>query len=198
MKHVWIGAAVLAGAALLWRQHPKPPVPMVAATQNPHTVRRAVSESPAFIVVYVAGAVKRPALYRLPPGARAADAVRTAGGFRSDADQAATNLAERLTDGLEVRVYAKGENARSRSVRASSRTRARKALTVATVVDINTADAQTLAALPGIGATLAQRIVAFREINGAFGSVDELLDVAGMTQRRLDLLAPYLQVHGAR
>jgi competence protein ComEA len=59
-------------------------------------------------------------------------------------------------------------------------------------VDVNTADADTLAMIPGIGGGLAKRIVEFREQNGAFASVDELLDVAGITEHRLDAMLPYV------
>ena len=59
-------------------------------------------------------------------------------------------------------------------------------------VDVNAADESELETLPGIGPALAGRIVAFRQINGAFASSDELLDVAGMTQSKIDALAPYL------
>jgi competence protein ComEA len=61
-----------------------------------------------------------------------------------------------------------------------------------TQVDINTADAATLATVPGIGAGLAERIVAFRSANGPFATVDELLDVSGITDRRLEALIPYV------
>jgi competence protein ComEA len=59
-------------------------------------------------------------------------------------------------------------------------------------IDVNTADAETLATIPGIGGGLAERIVAFREENGPFASVDELLDVAGITDRRLEAILPYV------
>jgi competence protein ComEA len=59
-------------------------------------------------------------------------------------------------------------------------------------IDVNTADAETLATIPGIGGGLAERIVAFREENGPFASVDELLDVAGITDRRLEAIIPYV------
>lgn len=59
-------------------------------------------------------------------------------------------------------------------------------------VDVNTADAETLASVPGVGEGLAKRIIAFREQNGAFASVDELLDVAGITEHRLDAMLPYV------
>jgi competence protein ComEA len=62
----------------------------------------------------------------------------------------------------------------------------------ATVVDLNSADENELEALPGIGASLAERIVAFREANGPYASPDDLLDVGGMTQSRLDAIEPYV------
>jgi competence protein ComEA len=60
------------------------------------------------------------------------------------------------------------------------------------LVDVNRADAATLATIPGIGAGLAERIVAFRSTNGPFASPDELLDVSGITDRRLEALLPYV------
>src|SRR5207237_36254 len=59
-------------------------------------------------------------------------------------------------------------------------------------IDLNTADAAELARLPGLGETLAARIVAYRSQNGAFASVDELADVSGMTQRRIDAIVQYV------
>ncbi|HLI97350.1 MAG TPA: helix-hairpin-helix domain-containing protein, partial [Candidatus Baltobacteraceae bacterium] len=60
---------------------------------------------------------------------------------------------------------------------------------------VNTADAQTLASIPGIGSTLASRIVEYRRLNGPFASLDELADVAGMTQRRVDAMSGYASVN---
>ena len=62
---------------------------------------------------------------------------------------------------------------------------------------MNAADASALASLPGIAPTLAARIVEYRRVNGPFASVDELADVAGMTQRRIDALLPFLVLHDA-
>jgi competence protein ComEA len=187
-------AAVLLGAA---RGVPRPPAIAPAAAPAPpafHPRAQAVAA-----VVYVAGAVLRPGLYRLPPGARWDDALRRAGGFRAGADQAAVNLAQRASDGEEIRVPRVGESTPRPAARRTSRSRKGRAPAAAIApVDLNTADAAALALLPGVGATLASRIVAYRDVNGAFSSIDELADVSGMTQRRVDALAPYLEVNEGR
>jgi competence protein ComEA len=167
--------------------------------------------SPAGVVVYVAGDVQRPGVYHLAAGRRVVDAVRLAGDAKPDADLIAVNLAEPLRDGAEIAVPAKGERIaargrpqrrsdverapreRSRTSRGSRRSR-KRAMVPAAPIDLNTADASALAALPGVGAGLAERIVQFREANGPFDSVDELADVSGITDHRLEALAPYLTI----
>jgi competence protein ComEA len=127
--------------------------------------------------------------------ARVTDAVERAGGLRPDADPAAVNLAERISDGEEIRVPRNGEATapRRRSKRKTDRTRAVSPAPIEPI-DLNAADANQLASIPGIGPTLASRIVEFRRVNGPFASLDELADVAGMTQRRIDALAAYVTV----
>jgi competence protein ComEA len=156
-------------------------------------VRRPRSDA-RLAVVYVTGAVLHPGLYSLSPQARVNDAVQRAGGLRAGADPEAVNLAEHVADGEEIRVTRIGEpTPRPQRKRASRRTRALPLENV----DINTADASTLASLPGIGATLAARIVEYRQLNGPFASFDELADVAGMTQRHIDEITPYATLHDA-
>jgi len=171
-------------------------------------------------VVYVAGDVVRPGLYTLPARSRAADAVRAAGGARPDADLVAINLAAPVSDGDEVIVSAQGvprTPSQRRTRRASGasapgvagatthckprghkKRHATHAAPIAEVpndiVDLNHADASELELLPGIGSGLAERIVTMRETNGPFTSADDLLDVGGMTQARLDALLPYVVV----
>jgi competence protein ComEA len=141
------------------------------------------------LVVYVAGEVQSPGLYRVAPGARADDALRKAGGFTQRADRAGVNLAEVVQDGEEVRVPRVGDPAPKKRAPRKRLTR-----TPVASVDLNAAGAAELAQLPGVGETVAERIVAYREQNGPFASVDELADVSGMTQRRVDALAQYLRV----
>jgi competence protein ComEA len=144
------------------------------------------------LVVYVAGAVVRPGLYHLHLGDRYARAVASAGGLRASADAAGVNLAQRAADGEEIYVPVAGETPRTRAY--ETRTRRHRATPPPDgSVDVNTADAAELAAVPGIGRAVASRIVELREREGSFASLDELLDVAGMTQSRLERARSYLR-----
>lgn len=106
------------------------------------------------IEVHVSGEVQSPGTYVLSEGARADDAIEAAGGFTPDADESAINLARTLRDGEQVHVYKAGESSQR--------------------ININTADAWLLEALPGIGEKTAQKIIAYRTENGPFGSIEEL------------------------
>ncbi|HEV3092518.1 MAG TPA: ComEA family DNA-binding protein [Candidatus Cybelea sp.] len=156
------------------------------------------------VVVYVVGAVKRPGLYRLKEGDRYARAVELAGGLSAAADPRGVNLAQPAADGEEIDVPRAGAGAPSferASRRASARTRDaptrsrshRRPPPPEGSVDVNLADAESLAAVPGIGRSLGARIVELREREGRFASLDELLDVAGMTQSKLERARPYLR-----
>lgn len=146
-------------------------------------------------VVYVVGAVVRPGLYRVQPGARVNDALERAGGLRADADPAAVNLAERVSDGEEIHVLRMGETAPATQRRARRKAPSQPPLQP---INLNTADEDALASIPGIGRTLASRIVAYRRLNGPFESLDELADVSGMTQRRIDAMADYVRVNSSQ
>jgi competence protein ComEA len=198
-----LGCAALAAVLALRRPAPPPAIAPVTSPALPPA--RAASQhsrkghpfaaSSGTSVVYVVGAVERPGLYRLQSGARINDAVERAGGLRADADPAAVNLAERVSDGEEIHVLRMGETAP-----AAPRRSRRKAASPPPLqpIDLNAADENALASIPGIGPTLASRIVAFRRLNGPFESLDELADVAGMTQRRIDAMAEYVRVNSTR
>lgn len=190
-----------------------------AEASSPDALR---SAQPGRVVVYVAGEVARPGVYTLPAGTRVDGAVRAAGGALPGADPLAVNLAEPLADGERVLVPPRGahpgdygsattvttgdaggstgRHAHRRRHGAgdaslgSHHARRHHKLPPASPIDLNAVDALQLQALPGVGPSLAERIVAFREINGPFRSVDELLDVAGMTDRRLDAISAYVVV----
>ncbi|HKI91634.1 MAG TPA: ComEA family DNA-binding protein [Gaiellaceae bacterium] len=130
------------------------------------------------LVVDVVGAVARPGLYRLGKGTRIADAVARAGGATGKAALALVNLAAPLADGEQVVVPARGAaGAAAASPPAAG--------TPAAPLDLNTATAEQLDALPGVGPSTAAKIVAFRQQHGAFHSLSELDAVPGIGPSRI-------------
>ena len=131
------------------------------------------------LVVHVAGAVRRPGLYRLAEGKRVADAVARAGGATAPADTAAINLAAPLADGMQVVV--------PRRVPAAA-TAAGAAQAPAGRVSLGSATADQLDALPGVGPVTAQKIVDYRAKHGGFRSVDDLDAIPGIGPARVEQL----------
>lgn len=123
------------------------------------------------LVVYVSGAVQSPDVYALPAEARVKDLVVAAGGLSAEADSEQINLASRLSDGQHVHVPRRGE------VEALASAPAGEGVDM---IDINAAGAEDLAALPGIGAVTAERIVQHRAENGPFTAVEDLQQVKGI------------------
>jgi len=144
----------------------------------------ATSESPsaAAIIVDVAGWVRHPGVYEFHEGDRVIDAIEAAGGARPNASLEILNLAAPLADGTQVLV--------SRAIAAGSPVTgaADPGVPGATggLVNINTASASELEALPGVGEVIAQRIVDYRTANGPFTSADQLLDVSGIGESTLE------------
>lgn len=142
-----------------------------------------VPDSP--IIVHVAGSVQAPGVYRLRLGDRVVDAVTAAGGALPRAATDAVNLAAPVTDGERVYVPAIGEVVTAPSVATSGSV---VAGTTTAVVDVNTATADQLDALPGIGPSTAAAIVARRDEIGRFVGYDDLLSVPGIGPAKVDAL----------
>lgn len=156
---------------------------------------------PALIVVDVVGAVLRPGVHELPALSRVVDAVDAAGGFTADADRVRLNLAEPLMDGSRVWVPEIGESSGPDLVPVITGSSGGGLAgggrgDVSEPVDINTADAARLEALPGIGPSLAAAIVEHRRRNGPFASVDELIEVSGIGPVKLEQIRPAATVAG--
>lgn len=154
-----------------------------SAGQAPQSVAApTVTPSSVEVYVHVAGAVDRPGLYRLRSGARVVDAIAAAGGFVTGADPSGVNLARAVSDGEQLHVPREGETAAAAAPGGDG------------PLDLNTADAAALEALPRIGPALAERIIAWREENGRFTSVDDLLAVPGIGEKLLDGLRDGVRV----
>jgi competence protein ComEA len=143
----------------------------------------------ADVTVDVAGKVRRPGVATLPAGSRVADALRRAGGPRGRVDLSTLNLARVLVDGEQIlvgRAGTPGGLAAGASAAAPD--------PVGSLVNLNTATAEQLDTLPGVGPVTAQKILEWRSAHGAFSSVDELLEVDGIGEKTLSDLAPHVTV----
>jgi competence protein ComEA len=145
------------------------------------------------VTVHVAGAVHRPGVYRLAPGARVDDALRRAGGPRARADLTAVNLAAKLEDGRQVLVPERGSAPASAPVSATAGAPA-GATAPAQPVNLNTATLEQLDTLDGVGPGIAQRILDYRQQHGGFRRVEELGEVPGIGAKRLATLTPLVTV----
>lgn len=144
------------------------------------------SEAEKTIVVDVDGAVATPGVYRLPSGARIADAIEAAGGLLPQADTALINQAQTLSDGLKVYVYAQqSDSATNPDANTNPTTAVLSTSTMsAGLININTADATQLQELPGVGPSTAEAIVQDRQRNGAFTSKEDLMRVSGIGEKK--------------
>jgi competence protein ComEA len=129
------------------------------------------------VIVHVTGAVRRPGVYRVPSWARLDFAVRKAGGASPKADLEAVNLAAKVADGQQVVVPARaGRGAAAANAGAAQ-------------IGLNTATAEQLDELEGIGPATAKKILEWRKEHGGFSSVDDLKQVSGIGPKRFEALA---------
>lgn len=181
---LYLASGILFGlfvAALIW---------VVSRTPSGEavTLRPAPTEAP--IVVHITGAVPRPGVYALPKGARVQDAISAAGGFLAGAKKSGINLARQLEDGEQLDIPF-GEGAPlviptpGIEVVGPGETK---------LININTASLAQLDTLPGIGPTTAQKIIDYREANGPFSTVEEIMDVSGIGPATFERLKSLITV----
>ena len=142
---------------------------------QPHADEIVISPPSSQICVYVEGEVANPGVYILDSEDLVADAIDAAGGFTGNADRSSVNLSATPKDGAQIHVYRVGD--------------------VPQKVNINTAEVWLLESLPGIGETLAQRIVDYRIANGYFQSIDDLKQVDGIGASVFENIKDKVTVH---
>jgi competence protein ComEA len=175
--------------------------------------------APAQVVVHVAGAVRKPGVYHLKPGARNDDALKAAGGATAGANTDAVNLAARVEDGSQLYFPTRREqpeggassappSSAASGVKKGSPAVAKSAgksgakggksgkLTAGSkeTVNINTASAEELERLPGIGPAMAERVIEFRRENHGFKTAEDLLQVSGIGEKKFAKLQPFVRV----
>jgi competence protein ComEA len=164
--------------------------PSAAAGTATSAAIRVGPTAPAAAVVHVAGAVRSPGVYRLREGERIQDAVRRAGGPRAGADLNAINLAARVADGQQVVVPRRG------AVPAAAAGGGAGAPGAAAVppVSLNSATAEQLDTLDGVGPATAAKILDWRRQHGGFRSIDDLDEIPGIGPKRLAALRGKVQL----
>ena len=158
-----------------WWQKTIPPD--VSAVSPRGEIVEAARRTPAEVVVYVSGQVKHPGLLKVAAGARVLDAVNAAGGLLQGADVSKVNLAQAVRDGMQIHVVGQPSLP---SDSGAVRTTTSQSSTPEGKININTADAAELDRLPGVGPSLAARIVEYRKTNGFFHDGPDLKKVTGI------------------
>ena len=146
------------------------------------------------VTVDVKGAVKKPGVYQLQSNSRVHDALEKAGGLTDEADLKSVNQAQKLSDEAVVYVAKVGENAVDVTTSAPASATSGTGQAKSALVNLNTATEADFQTISGIGQKRAQDIIAYREANGRFKSVDELKNVSGIGAKTLEKLKEYVTV----
>lgn len=183
--------AALVAAGYLWLARPRPQPPAapaakatLAATPPPASAKPVAAASS--VVVHVLGKVEHPGVVTLPSGSRVAEAIKAAGGVRKGAKTGNLNLARKLVDGEQIPVGVPRPTPPPGAPAASGAPDA--------PLNLNTATADQLDDLPGVGPVLAERIVDYRTRHGGFRSIEQLQDVSGIGARRYADLKPLVRI----
>ncbi|MGS0686595.1 ComEA family DNA-binding protein [Nakamurella sp. GG22] len=213
--------AAVVTAVGVWRNQPEPvPVPMAASAATvvglsggadaPAGTSAALGRSAAEesagsavetaavtqIVVSVTGLVRKAGLVTVPPGARVADAIDAAGGATADADLTGMNLAAKLADGDSIVLSdsPSGSSAPGGGAAPAAAGRESPDAPESALVNLNTADEAALDSLPGVGPVMAQNILAWRDANGTFTSIEQLQEISGIGPSRFAQISPLVTV----
>lgn len=193
---LWLAASFLFGvAAGVTAVSLSGRLPPAAIVITPAAVPTLVpTMTPAPLEVFVSGEVMAPAVYALPAGSRVEDALVLAGGLTQRAAAGQINLAQPLADGMQIYVPAVSlVEATPPPVRTPLGSDPPGDVANG-LVNLNTADRTALETLPRIGPSTAQKILDYRDANGPFGSIDELMNVSGIGPATFERLAPLITI----
>lgn len=146
--------------------------------------KTADSEETPDIYVDISGYVKNPGVYQVSQGTRIFQVIEKAGGLTQGADIKSLNRAEEVTDGQKIIIYAEGETEATFESEEEQESK----------VNINKADSAALQDVPGIGPATAEKIIRYREENGYFRSIEDLLNVSGIGEKTLENMREYITV----
>ena len=207
-KMAFLGVLLLGCVATSWLQQGKEAKQAASAPSLNKQLASSIAKEKKekTIQVYVSGAVREPGIYTLPAGSRTMAALEAAGGMRPDARAERVNLAKKLRDGSHVYVPAVKNTSAATNKKKKKSAQNAQAKDTASMdsswgdfsnadrkVNLNTATQAELIALPGIGPSMANRILALRRVR-SFTKVEDLLQVRGIGESKLNKLRPYVTV----
>lgn len=180
IKYVVIGLAVVVAGLFWYRDQGDSGVPgnetaeLFEDGQGSRPEAAAVPEDTA-VYVHIVGAVRKPGVYRFEQKPRVIDVVERAGGFTKDAVKADINQAETVEDGSQIAIRSKSDKKREKNAGGG-----RQDEQAGGLLDINTATKEELMTLTGIGESKALSIVAYRETNGKFKKIEDIMNITGI------------------
>ena len=147
------------------------------------------------VQVYICGAVASPGVYTLPGGSRVVQAVEAAGGFLPDAEEKILNLARKIEDGEQITVWTR-EEAENMEITETPQqnTGGTEQASGSGKVNLNMAGKEELMTLSGIGESRADAIIAYREANGPFGSIEEIMNIEGIKEKMFEKIRGSIEV----
>ncbi|MFT5197111.1 MAG: competence protein ComEA [Cellvibrionaceae bacterium] len=158
------------------------------------------TSTPTPVKVFINGEVNRPGVYELPHDSILQDALVLSGGFTDDAYEDIINLAQPLTDGMQVYVPAVSDNALTVPLVSTppvvGKTESSQTESQGGIINLNTATKEQLETLPGVGPSTAQKILDYREDNGVFSSIEDVMNVSGIGPAKFENVASYITVEG--
>ena len=146
------------------------------------------------VLVHVAGKVKKPGVVRLDADSRVEDAINAAGGVLANTDVSALNLARKVNDGEQILVGVEGADSSANGETGGTVDGGGKISGGNRKISINQATKEQLERLPGVGESLAERIIAYRKEQGKFQSVEDLKNVSGIGEKKYAALADMISL----
>lgn len=174
-----LAVIIIGGSCYAYWQKNSVPESIVTPANVPASTDKSLRQGE--LTVYISGAVMQPGVIKVQTGTRIIDVINTAGGLAQGADVGKLNLAQAVKDGMHIQVPG-GKLAIQNTPNAVS------VQAVSGKVNINTADKKELDSLPGIGPTIAQRIIDYRQANGPFKELDHIKNVSGISDSKYSKL----------
>jgi len=172
----------LLAAAVLW---------MFASPPRGAAVQLLPAPTATPLTIYITGEVASPGIYKLPKNSRIQDVIDAAGGLTEEANVNGVNLAARVSDGQQVDIPKKAPEL---TIGSETGGTPGAGGFLGAPININTAAEAELETLPGIGPTLAQRIVEYRTAFGFFGRIEDLMNVSGLGPATFEQIKPFVTV----